>query len=236
MSAAESPLAKSGEPVSWNFKLLAHERSRRLRRHGRRHVGADRQGRAAHHLAGARERAEEFHRRRRVRSAQAESGGADRTAAGLYALELAGAVRRHHGGGLSDAEDGPAAGRAGAVRRVGAGEAALDLVLRLLGPTLARRASVLVLRRRIRAHGGGRARFHAQPSATTTSSTAASTCAIRRSRWKSGAGGCRARVPATTRRCRRAMRSTRAIARTTPMSTRSGRTGFISATSTAACS
>ena len=70
----------------------------------------------------------------------------------------------------------------------------------------------------------------------TTSSTAASTCAIRRSRWKSAAGGCRARAKATTSRRRRATRSTRAIARTTPTSTSSGRTGFISPISTAACS
>ena len=57
------------------------------------------------------------------------------------------------------------AGRARAVRHLGAGEAALDLVLRLLGRAFARRASVVVLRRRIRAHGLGRARLQAEPSA-----------------------------------------------------------------------
>ena len=46
----------------------------------------------------------------------------------------------------------------------------------------------------------------------------------------------RARGQATTTRRRRAIRSTRAIARTTPMSIRSGRTGSISPISTAACS
>ena len=71
---------------------------------------------------------------------------------------------------------------------------------------------------------------------TTTSSTAASTCAIHRSRSKSAAGGCRAPRCTTTSRRRRAIRSTRAIARTTPMSIRSGRTACTSATSTAACS
>ena len=73
--------------------------------------------------------------------------------------------QQHHGGGLSDAEDGTAAGRLGAVRRVGAGEAALDFVLRLLGADLARRASIVVLRRRIRPHGVGRARLQTEQPA-----------------------------------------------------------------------
>ena len=153
-----------------------------------------------------------------------------------HALELARRVRRHHGGRLSDAESRTEAGRARAVRHFGAGKAALDRVLRLLGPEFARRASAVVLRRRIRAHGVRRARLQAEPIRTTTSSTAASTCAIRRSRRKSAAGGCPARARSTTSRRRRATRSTRAIARTTPTSIRSGPTGSISATSTAACS
>ncbi len=74
----------------------------------------------------------------------------------------------------------------------------LDLVLRLLGADLARRASALVLRRRVRPLRVGRARLHADASLATTSSTAASTCAIRRSRSRSAAGGCPARARATT--------------------------------------
>ena len=62
------------------------------------------------------------------------------------------------------------------------------------GPTFARRAPALVLRRRIRPHGVGRARTSSRRIRTTTSSTAASTCAIRRSRSRSAAGGCRARA------------------------------------------
>ena len=44
----------------------------------------------------------------------------------------------------------------------------------------------------------GRARLHADASVATTSSTAASTCAIRRSRSRSAAGGCPAPGRATT--------------------------------------
>ena len=127
--------------------------ARRLRRHGRRHVGADRAGRPPHHLAGARERAEELHRGRRFRPAQAQGGDPDRPAAEPHALQFAGDLREHHGGRLPDPAQGPAAGRHGAVRHLGAGKAAVDLVLRLLGRGLARRAPALVLRRRIRAHG-----------------------------------------------------------------------------------
>ena len=69
---------------------------------------------------------------------------------------------------------------------------------------------------------------------STTSSTAASTCATLPSPLRPAAGGCRA--PKKARRRCRATNSTRVIARTTPMSINSGRTGFISPTSTAACS
>ncbi len=48
------------------------------------------------------------------------------------------------------------------VRHLGAGEAALDLVFRLLGTDIARRASVMVLRRRICAHGLRLARLQAE--------------------------------------------------------------------------
>ena len=173
-------------------------RARRLRRHGRRHVDPDRARRPPHPVAGARERAEEFHRRRRLRSAQAQGGGADRPAAGAHALELARDLRQHHGGRLPDPEEGPAAGRLRAVRHLGAGEAEVDLVLRLLGPDLARRAPALVLRRRIRPHARPARPTSSRRIRSTTSSTAASTCAIRRSRSRSAAGGCPAPSRATT--------------------------------------
>ena len=69
----------------------------------------------------------------------------------------------------------------------------------------------------------------------TTSSIGSWTSASRRSRRRSGAGGCRARAKATPSRRRRGIRhSTPAFAPTTPTSTRSGRTARGSATSTAA--
>ena len=74
---------------------------------------------------------------------------------------------------------------------------------------------------------------------STTSSIAASTCATRRSPPRSDAGGCLARAKATMSRRRRAIRprsSTRATARTTPTSIRSGRTGSTSPISMPACS
>jgi hypothetical protein len=65
--------------------------------------------------------------------------------------------------------------------------------------------------------------FTFRPIRRTTSSTAASTCAIRQSRSRSAAGGCPARAKATTSCRRRGTRSTRAFAPTTPTSIRSGR-------------
>ena len=64
----------------------------------------------------------------------------------------------------------------------------VDLVLRLLGRDLARRAPALVLRRRIRPHARRARPTSSRRIPTTTSSTAASTCAIRRSRSSSAAG------------------------------------------------
>ena len=49
----ERPAHQERRARHLEFQAARPERSRRLRRHGRRHVGADRQGRAAHHLAGA---------------------------------------------------------------------------------------------------------------------------------------------------------------------------------------
>jgi len=68
-------------------------------------------------------------------------------------------------GRLSDPEEGPASRPAWSVRHLQPGEAALDLVLRLLGPASARRAPALVLRRRIRPHGVELAGLRADASA-----------------------------------------------------------------------
>src|SRR5260370_6900072 len=59
-----------------HLEFQAHRPSlaRRLRRHGRRHVGPDRARRPPHPLARARKRAEEFHPRPLLRSAQAQPG------------------------------------------------------------------------------------------------------------------------------------------------------------------
>ena len=62
-------------------------------------------------------------------------------------------------------QPGPEARRLRAVRHLGAGAAEVDRVRRCVGAAFARRASALVLRRRIRAHGRGRARLQADPPA-----------------------------------------------------------------------
>ena len=166
MSVTDSPLqAVRLRPGRLEFQAARPAHARRLRRHGRRHVDADRAGRPPHHLAGARERAEEFHRGRRLRPAQAQGGLPDRPAAGLHALELAGDHRQRDGGRLSVPEGRPEAGRLRAVRHLQAGEAEVDRVRRLLGPVFARRAPALVRRRRIRPHGVRRGRLRAEPSA-----------------------------------------------------------------------
>src|ERR1700731_5034225 len=131
------------------LQVTGQRYARRLRWHGRGHVGADRARWTPHYLAGARERAEEFHRRRRLRSAQAESGVPDRSAARQYALQFVGNLRQHDGGGLSDLEEGFAAGGLRAVRYFETGKSQIDFVLRLLRAAFARRASAMVLRRRI---------------------------------------------------------------------------------------
>src|SRR5262249_32407237 len=111
------------------FQAVGARHARRLRRHGRGHVGADRAGRPPYHLAGARKRAEELHRGRCFRPAQTESGVPDRSAARQYALELAGNDRQYHGGRLSDLEERFKAGRLRAVRYFQAGKSEIDLVL-----------------------------------------------------------------------------------------------------------
>ena len=165
MPAASNPLTQTGEPITWNFKLLAQNNLGGFGGMGEGMAVQDRQGRPPHHLAGARKRAEEFHRRRRVRSAQPKVVVQTDLPQAICARIRWNARQQHPGGRLSDAEEGPAAGRRRTVRCVGAGEAALDLVLRLLGRDLARRASIVVLRRRIHPHGLGRRRLQAEQSA-----------------------------------------------------------------------
>src|SRR5712691_1405399 len=97
------------------FQAVEPPYARRFRRHGRRHVDPDRARRPPHSLARARKRAEEFHRRRRLRSAQAQGRCADRPAAGPHALQFIGDLREYHGGRLPDAKEGTATGRHGAV-------------------------------------------------------------------------------------------------------------------------
>src|SRR5262249_9506946 len=92
-----------------------------------------------------------------------ESCGADRPAQTVYAIKFAGTVRRHHGGRLPDSESEPAAGWARAVRRLGAGKTSIYLVLRLLGGDLPWRASIVVLRWWIWAHGVRRTGLCAEP-------------------------------------------------------------------------
>ena len=202
---AENPLTQDRRARHLEFQAARAARARRLRRHGRGHVDADRQGRPAHHLAGARERAEEFHRRRRLRSAQAEGGGADRSAA-----EPTCARTRWRS---------PATSWRSPTRRRRPGRSRPGFELFDISvPEKPRRSRSSTARGR-HSRGvhqlwfcdgeyvhmaSGAPDFKPTHIRSTTSSTAASTCAIRRSRRRSGAGGCRARARATMSRRRRA--------------------------------
>ena len=225
---------RNGEGVEHAASRAA--RARRVRRARRGHEPAARQGRAAHPVARARIRAQEFHRRRCQRPAQSQARGADRPAAPADALQLARSVRRHHGGRLPDAAAGPEAGRRRAVRHLEARGAALDLAVRLLGPAFARRASGLVRRWRDRAFLRRRRRLHAAQSQgrpVLSRDRRAEPVEAARDLPLVDAGH---RARATTSRRRRAIRnSTAASAPTTPTSIPSGRTAPISPISTAAC-
>ena len=106
MSAANSPLAKSGEPVTWNFKLLAQNNlggfggmgegmAVQIAKDGRRIIWL------AHESAPKNFTAVDVSDPRNLKVVvQTES------AARPHALELAGIVRRHSGGRLPDAEEG----------------------------------------------------------------------------------------------------------------------------------
>ena len=231
MAVAEtSPLREGAyQPVTWNFKLLAqHEldgfggmgegMSIQIAPDGRRIIWL------AHESAPKNFTAVDVSDPRKP-----EGGGADRPAAGPHALELARALRQHHGGRLPDAEERTAAGRLRAVRHFGAGKAEIDRVLRLLGAALARRASALVLRRRICHMALGRTRLHADAPARR------SVLPLRRRAQSVQAGRGRPLVdarhpPGRQRHAAAAARpSTRATAPTTPTSIRSARTAAISA-------
>ena len=238
MAATEfSPAMTSYQPVVWNFKLLAHDMlggfggmgegmSVQIAPDGRRIIWL------AHESAPKNFTAVDVSDPRKPKVVVP-----DRPAARQHALELARDLRQHHGGGLSDLEEGPAARPASNCstfpsRRIRTRSAFFDCS----GPH-SRGVHQLWFcdGEYVHCASGSRDFTPTQPAATT-SSTAASTCAIRRSRSKSAAGGCRARGRATTSCRRRAIRSTRAIAPTTPTSIRSGRTAATSPISTAACS
>ncbi len=53
MAAASNPLTQTGEPVTWNFKLLAQNDLGGFGGMGEGMSDHHRQGRPAHHLAGA---------------------------------------------------------------------------------------------------------------------------------------------------------------------------------------
>ena len=112
MSAANSPLNKSGEPVTWNFKLLAQNdlggfggmgegMSVQIAKDGRRIIWL------AHESAPKNFTAVDVSDPRNPKVVVQTD-----LPQTLHALELAGTVRRHHGGRLSDAEGRAAAGRA----------------------------------------------------------------------------------------------------------------------------
>src|SRR5258706_11738804 len=131
--------------------LAAH--AERARRHGRGHVAAGRARRPAHFVARARERAEDLHRGRGHRSAQAQGGRADRPAAWPYAIQFARIRRRPDGCGLPGDRVGNEAGRLRDVRYLGSRASAFHFDVRRLGAELARLPPALVRRRQTGAHG-----------------------------------------------------------------------------------
>ena len=113
-----TPLRKGGSDLSWNFKLIAHDTLAGFGGMGEgMAVQVAKDGRRILWLAHE-SAPKNFTARRRLRSAQAEGGRADRPAAEPHALELARDHRRHHGGRLPDAEDRAEAGRLRAVRHL----------------------------------------------------------------------------------------------------------------------
>ena len=237
MSAANNPLNKSGEPVTWNFKLLAQNdlggfggmgegMSVQIAKDGRRIIWL------AHESAPKNFTGVDVSDPRNPKVVvQTDLPQA------LHALEFAGdcpatswrsPIRRRR-------SDSSRPGWSCSTCRCRKSRARFRSST-ASGPTFARRAPIVVLRRRIRAHGFRLARLQAEPSARRP------VLPLHRRAQSVEAGRSRPLVDArharhaTTSRRRRGIRSTRATARTTPTSIRSGRTGSISATSTAACS
>ena len=116
-------------------------------------------------MAGARKRAQEFHRYRRQRPAYPQNRRSHRSATVAYALELVGDRRRHPRRRLSDKGARPAARRLRAVRHLDSRKPALDHVFRLLGAGFARRPPAVVRRWRIHPHELERARLQTDASA-----------------------------------------------------------------------
>ena len=218
------PAATASDTMNWNFKLLRTSRARRLRRDRRGHVDPDRQGRPPHPVAGARERAEELHRRRCQRSARPE----DRRARPTCRKPICARTRWRR-----SATSWRSPTRRQQPGLQPAGFELFDISV----PENPRSISLLrLLRADTRAActscgsatastihmSSGAADFEPTQPSSTTSSTGSSTCATRRSRRRSAAGGCPARGTATPsrRRCATRRATIPASARTTPTSIR----------------
>ena len=224
------------QPEAHNFRLIAHDTlagfgnvgegvSLQVATGGRRIMWM------AHECAP-----KNFTARGRHRSDEAARRRADRAAASQRAFQLAGGVRRHHGGRVPDRHAWRDAGGDRAVRHLQAGTAAQHQLHRSLRPAVARRAPALVRRRQddplLQRRGG----LHAtQPEGRSVSIRAIDVSDPTKPRelgrwWYPGTRGARR----ARRRCRGIRNSTPAGGRTTPTSIRSGRTARMSAISTVA--
>ena len=239
MSAANSPLNKSAEPTIWNFKLLAQHdlggfggmgegMSMQIAKDGRRIIWL------AHESAPKNFTAVDVSDPRKPKVVvQTDLPQA------VHALQLAGGRRRHHGRRLSDArKSGQKPAGLRVVRHLGAGKAALDLVLRSLGPDT---------RAACTSCGSATANsctwLSGAPDFSPTQSARRPDLPLHRRAQSVEAGGGRALVDAGHQARRRRAAAAAPYparhgltARTTPTSTRSVPTAATSATSTAACS
>ena len=117
----------------------------------------------------------------------------------LHALELARDHRRHHGGRLSDARKSGRSRRASSCSTFRCRKSRARSPLSTARARHSRGVHQLWFCDGEYVHMAAGAPDFKPTIRSTTSSTAASTCAIRQSRPRSGAGGCRARAKATTR-------------------------------------
>ena len=135
------------QPEAHNFRLISHDTmsgfgnvgegmSLQLASGGRRIMWMAHECAPKNFTGGRCHRSDEAARRR-----------ADRPAASQRAVELAGGVRQHHGGGVPDRHAWCDAGGDRAVRHLDAGAAAQHQLHRPLGAAVARRAPALVHRR-----------------------------------------------------------------------------------------